>query len=361
MSTLVNLKHISAKGRDKWIDRAVSLLIDVTDRIEANTILNQAREDWKERAPSVIKAARPDWDQARAERHIEQLEDELITLNRVILHRMFPYTPEYQPGVVPPKGGPYDLTPDDRFYAEQRYGGTVRDGQLTLSSFKGNRKHVTVSVEGFDKPQKLKTKVIENERQSWLPSVFGYVVIDDVEYVFAPSTNDLVRYSDEEKIDEGKAWRMVGEPEPLDKWQLERRARTAKRRATQLTKAEKAYLDDYLFNMIKDWEEARERNYQELYKAAEGTYWQYDLKRGPAITIPIMVEQIHPYRFKWPGEPSEKAKSAFSYNTRYGQETFSASMIRNSLNRLLRKELISKGDTARGEPNEYWIREPYDG
>jgi len=346
----IRLNRLKDEQRDKWLKTVLPLVIG-KNRREADRILFKARTDKYDEMKKLAEEQGVDSMVAYS------AADDLRKINRLIMYRYFPYTPEYEPGVVPPKGGPYDLTLEDRFYMEGS--GKVKDGQLTTQAFEGNRKHVTVSVEGFDKPLKLKVKVIKNDREPWLPLVFGDVIIDDVRYSFSPGENKLVYYSDEGKIDEGKPWRLVNK-NPLDKWQLERRARTAKRRATQLTKAEKAYLDDYLFNMIKDWEEKREETYQRQYEAAEGTYWQYELKRGPAITIPLMGDLINPNRFEWPGEPSEKAKSAFSYSTRYGQERFSESMIRNSLNRLLRKGLITKYSEERGKPAEYWIREQPD-
>lgn len=347
----IRLRQLKDKQRDKWLKAVLPLVIG-KDRREADKILFDTRV-----------AKQKEMKELAEEKGVNlsvfyEATDDLRDINQLILYTYFPYTPEYQPGVVPPKGGPYDVSLEERFRLDkQGYG--VKDGQLTTRVFKGNRKHVTVSVEGFDKPLKLKTTFIENKDKSSTlsPVVLGDVVIGDIRYTFSPGENKLVWYSDRGKIDEGKPWELISE-RPLSESQIERRARTAKRRATQLAKAEKAYLDDYLFNMIKDWEEKREEDYQRSRKAAEGTYWQYEIQRGAAITIPIMGDLM--YSFQWPDEPSEKAKSAFSYNTRYAGKRFSESMIRNSLNRLLRKELISKGDTARGAPSEYWIRVPYD-
>lgn len=264
---------------------------------------------------------------------------DLRKINRLILYTYFPYQPEYEPGVVPPKGGPYDMTLEERFYLDTMQG-KVENGQLTTRVFEGNRKHVTVSVEGFDKPQKLKVKVIKNDRQPWLPHVFGYLVVDDVEYSFAPGENKLVYYSDEGKIDEGKPWRLVNK-RPLAEWQLERRARTAEKRATQLTKAEKDFLDEQVLEAVRAYDQIYEgsTNATRLKHIAE--YWSADGMGEP---------------FEWPGEPSKAAKKA---RNRWG--TFDHAIIRNSLNRLVRRELITKYSEGRGKPVQYWVRVPYDG
>jgi len=339
---LVHLRVLKEGARDRYLARVVPLIMGKT-RHEAWAILNDTRERELAEKRKEVQEKHPDAAGGyKVKILFQRVERDLRDINIATLYQLYPYAPNYGEGIVPPKGGPYDWSTAERLRFEEDGGSDrVRGGQLTLRAFERNRKHVTVSVEGFDKPVKLKTEAIKNDHRSWLPHVFGYVVIDDVEYVFAPSTNDLIRYSDEEKIDEGKAWRMVGEPRPLDEWQLERRARTTKRRATQLTKAEKAYLDEQVIEAI--------RAYQQTYKGSTNAirlkhiaeYWSSDGMGEP---------------FEWPGEPSEAASAA---RDRYG--TFKKSDITNSLNRLLRKELISKGDTARGAPSEYWIRVPYDG
>ena len=345
----IRLGKMTEEQRDKWLGRVLPLIAGKSRR-EAYSILfdlgNEKYEEIKE------KAKEQDVSSMVAIRYYGDIRK----INRVIMYQVYPYTPEYQAGVVPPKGGPYDMTLKERFRLDDD-GSKVKDGQLTTQAFESNRKHVTVSVEGFDKPVKLKTKALTNKHRSWLPTIFGYIILDDIEYVFTPGENKQVYYGDEGKIDEGKPWGQVGEPRPLDEWELRRQAHTAKARATQLTKAEKAYLDDHLFNMVKDWEEKREEDYQQLRKAAEGKWWGSDIKRGAVITIPIMGDLME--SFKWPDEePSEKARGAFSYHKKYGYEDrFSESMIRNSLNRLLRKEVITKYSEERGKPAEYWIRE----
>jgi len=328
----IRLRKLSEKQRDQWLERMLPLVVG-KDRREARILLFTAASDkYKEMKEKV--------EELGASTFIaEQIYGELRDINRLILYTYFPYIPEYEPGVVPPKGGPYDMPLEERFMLDDD-GYRVKDGQLTTRLFERNRKRVTVSVEGFDKPLKLKTKFMEDSFRPNRPTVFGYVTIDDVEYAFTPSENKQVYYSDEGKIDEGKAWRMVGEPRPLDEWQIERRARTAKRRATQLTKAEKAYLDEQVIEAIRVYERIYKRSTQSPRLRDISLYWSSAGMGEP---------------FEWPAEPSESARKARDY-----EGTFKKSVIRNSLNRLLRKELISKGDTARGAPSEYWIRVPYD-
>jgi len=326
----IRLRQLKDKQRDKWLETVLPLVIG-KDRREAESIL------WDTRL-----AKQKEMKELAEEKGVNmaifyEATDDLRNINRLILYTYFPYTPEYQPGVVPPKGGPYDMSLEDRFRLDGGRG--VKDGQLTTKVFEGNRKHVTVSVEGFDKPLKLKVKVIKNDRRGELPFVFGHVVVDDVEYSFAPGENKLVYYSDEGKIDEGKPWRLVNK-RPLDEWQLERRARTAKRRATQLTKAEKAYLDEQVIEAIRAYQRIYKRSTQSPRLRDIAFYWSRAGMGEP---------------FKWPGEPSESAQKARDY-----EGTFKKSVIRNSLNRLLRKELITKYSEERGKPAEYWIREQPD-
>ena len=339
---LVHLQVLKKDSRDRYLARVVPLIMGKT-RHEAWAILNDARDRYLAEKRQEVQEKHPDAaDGYKVKILFQRVERDLALISIATLYQLYPYVPNYGEGVVPPKGGPYDWSTAERLRFEEDGGSDrVRGGQLTLRAFERNRKHVTVSVEGFDKPVKLKTKAIKNDHRSWLPHVFGYVTIDDVEYVFAPSTNDLIRYSDEEKIDEGKPWRMVGEPRPLDEWQIERRARTAKRRATQLTKAEKAYLDEQVIEAIRVYERIYKRSTQSPRLRDIALYWSSEGMGEP---------------FEWPGEPSEAASAARDYHG-----SFRMSVIRNSLNRLLRKELISKGDTARGAPSEYWIRVPYDG
>ena len=357
---LLRLEYLSDAQRDAWLDHILPLIAGITDRREASKILREARKKRMAEVTAKARAKYPDKTEDEIESLLWKPSSDLMKMETVILYQLYPYTPEYETGVVPPKGGPFDKTAEERLRSDLRgYGMGVSEGQITIDAFERNRKKVTVSVEGFDHPLKLKTKFYPDKKYGG-GFVTGDVIIDNVTYSFRPATNDrgaLTTYGDAKQIDEGKPWTKFTE-RPLDDWQIKRREAQKERRQTQLTKAEKDHLDTAVLGAIQKWGEDREARYQ-----SERKYWielrgwaPDNHKRGNEIELQDIRVAWYGKNFEWPGEPSEAARQAYIDR----EEGFKESVIRNSLNRLLRKELISK-DTARGKPNVYWIRVPYDG
>jgi hypothetical protein len=356
---VLRLEYLNDQQRDAWLGRVLPLIVGIKDGREAGKILRAARKERLAEATVRARAKYPDKTEKELERLLWKPQSDLMKMETVILYQFYPYTPEYEPGVVPPKGGPFDKTAEERLRSDlYGMGQEISEGQITIDAFDGNRKKVTVSVEGFDAPLKLKT-VFYPDKKYGRGFVAGDIIVDDVRYAFRPATNDrgaMTTYGDDRMIDEGKRWTLMNKS-PLEDWQIARREAQKGRREIQLTKAEKAYLDEQVFQVIKKWGEDRENRYENERKHwVEWRGWvPANHQRGPAITVKNIQLSWGGKGWEWPEEPSEAAQGA--YGDQGYLDGMKKSVVVNSLNRLLRKKLISKYSEERGKPAEYWIRE----
>jgi hypothetical protein len=358
---VLRLEYLSDAQRDAWLDHVLPLIAGrITDRREADKILHEARKKRMAEATEKVRAKYPDKTEDEIESLLWAPSYDLVKMGKVILYQLYPYTPQREPGVVPPKGGPFDKTAEERLRSDlYGMGQKISEGQITIDAFDGNRKKVTVSVEGFDHPLKLKTTFFPDKKYG-RGFVTGDIIVEDMSYSFQPATNDrgaMTTYGDARMIDEGKRWTLLSKS-PLDDWQIRRREAQKKRRQTQLTKTEKAYLDEQILGVIQKWGEDRETRYENERKHwVEWRGWvPANHRRGPAITVKNIQLSWYGKDWEWPEEPSEAAQGAYG-DPDDGYDGMRKSVVVNSLNRLLRKKLISKYSEERGKPAEYWIRE----
>jgi len=331
---LFSARKITPKQQDKYVEKIAEAVVG-KDAKEARKALYALHDEVMAQveANAVEQGIDPD------DHRLVVMNLDFRGLNDVAMFTLFPYTPDFEPGVVPPTGGPFDWTPEERFRRGREDFQT--HGQLKKDDFKrrgGGSTFVTASVEGFEEPVKMRLKIFRRDKDFHSPvtSVLGYAIIDDIEYVWALPrdpwpNNDLVA--------EGKRWERVGEDRPLSGWQKDRLAPKP-----QLTKNERRQVDAAVLSAIREYnsDAVKSRAYgrgQSLMQLADLKVWWSSYGYGND--------------FEWEHEDLSDAAKQIYWAEK--DNAFHPKALRNALSRLLRSKAIIKLEG--GNKSEYALPE----
>ena len=296
---MLKLRKLTDSQRNQYIARIGQVLADADDSREAaSAALSELHDKAMEEASRGVDPE---------DHELVLLALDFYKLNDVALFTLYPYKADYEDGVEPPRGGPFDWTLEERWRRFPRWW-----GQIPVEGFSGNRKKVTVSVEGFPEPVKLRTTVGGAYSHRYL---LGTLVMGDERWTFSPPTGAYGL------IDESKAWEQVGSSRKLYPWEI-------KKEAVRLTRAEREHLDGVVLEAVRAHDDAFPLT-------------RYDLQRSWSF-----FHDGQP--FEWPDDPSSAAKAA-----RDEEGIFTRKAIQNALNRLLRRGVIERYSSP-GKPTTYW-------
>jgi hypothetical protein len=355
---LFSARQITPKQQDKYLGRIAEAVVG-KDAKEARKALYALHDEVMEsiRAQANSEGIDPD------DHRLVLMDLDFHGLNDVAMFALFPYTPDFEPGVVQPTGEAFDWTPEERF----RFGAhTQQSGQLVENDFVTNKKgpkFVTASVEGFENPVKMRlvfwwkkkgTGVAYKKprKGAHLDTVLGKAIIDGMRYTWTPVTDYVFNL-----IDEGKPWSMLGEGRPLSDRE---KAKLAPK--PQLNKDERRQVDVAVLSAIREHNQRVEEDF-ERDKKAEKSWRGYveSTRQRPYIVWRYLRRWWDPEGegnvFIWAHDDlSEVAKGMQRDDHVYLRER----TIKNSLVRLVRKGTVRKLESDSKYGSEYVIREDYE-